>query len=142
MQLSNKQGFTLIELMIVIVILAVLVALAVPFYGKSAMKARREAAADMLLKAATIQEQRFFTTQSYTNNKALLGGPNSKKDYYTLDVFFPGGDATAGYTMTATVNSKGGQADDDECRVFTITHTQKVSVSDGANDTTQRCWPY
>lgn len=46
MRIKNKKGFSLVELMIVVVIMGVLVAVAIPLYGKITDNARRNTCRD------------------------------------------------------------------------------------------------
>ena len=69
MKAMNKQnrlsGFTLIEIMIVVVIVGVLAAIAVPQYQGYVLKGRRAAAQAFLLQVAQRQQQYFLDNRSY-----------------------------------------------------------------------------
>jgi type IV pilus assembly protein PilE len=73
---SRLRGFTLVELMIVIVIGAILLSLAVPAYTSSIRKTRRADAKTGLLELAG-REERFLTTNpaGYTTTPTDLGMP-------------------------------------------------------------------
>lgn len=62
---ARQRGFTLIEAMIVVVILAILASIAYPSYLEQIRKANRSVAKSALLEMANRQEQRFFTARSY-----------------------------------------------------------------------------
>jgi type IV pilus assembly protein PilE len=61
---SQNSGFTLIELMIVVVIIGVLVSIAYPSYQKHMTSTRRTDAQSALLQIAN-QQERFFTECNY-----------------------------------------------------------------------------
>ena len=63
---SNRKGFSLVELMIVVTIVGVLVALALPSYTRYARKANRGEAQQLLLNWANNQEIWRATHTSYT----------------------------------------------------------------------------
>ncbi|WP_439100689.1 type IV pilin protein [Congregibacter sp.] len=70
---SNRQsGFTLIELMIVVVILGILVTVALPSYQRSIVRSNRADAQAALLGFAQAMERRF--TQNYSYEAAAAGG--------------------------------------------------------------------
>ena len=71
--LKSKRGFTLVELMIVVVIMAILVAVAVPIYSAVTSNARKK---------ACITNMRELTTQitNYAMSKGTNLGTNSSTD--------------------------------------------------------------
>ena len=73
---NAQKGFTLIELMIVVAILGILSAIALPSYTKYVEKSRRTDAKVELLKIAQLQESFFAQQLSYANdlNELGLGG--------------------------------------------------------------------
>lgn len=64
MPASNSRGFTLIEVMIVVVIIGILAAVAYPSYQKHMTQTRRSDAQSALLQIAN-QQERFFTECNY-----------------------------------------------------------------------------
>ncbi|TAG05322.1 MAG: type IV pilin protein [Betaproteobacteria bacterium] len=61
----KTRGFTLIEVMIVVAIVGILAAIALPAYGQYVERARRNDAKAMLLEAAQYMERRFTESRSY-----------------------------------------------------------------------------
>jgi type IV pilus assembly protein PilE len=65
-------GFTLIELMIVIVIVAVLMGIALPAYQNQILRGHRAAAKAEILEIANRQEQYLLANRSYTDDESLI----------------------------------------------------------------------
>lgn len=121
-----QRGFTLIELMVVVVMIAILVAVAFPSYQNSIMKSRRVIAKTALLDIAAREEKYFSVNNVYTAN---LTGSNSLglasadlqdgngQIVYRLSLV---ADNTSNPpTFTATATPQGQQAKD-SCGAFTI----------------------
>lgn len=148
--MKKSQGFTLIELMIVVVIVAILAAVAIPSYQDSVQKTRRADAKEALTRVAAAQERYFFTNNSYTNDLTKLGVPasgDSLDGHYTIQAFVAPGTSTTQcgtdpcFRVVATAKLGGAQANDTQCRTFTILHTGKKTALDSANvDKTDKCW--
>jgi type IV pilus assembly protein PilE len=66
-------GFTLIELMIVVVIIAVLAAIALPAYQQYARETKRSDAHSALLRIAALQEKFFSDNNFYARSAVTLG---------------------------------------------------------------------
>lgn len=71
-------GFTLVEIMIVLVILFVLLLVALPRYGEQVHKTQRVLARAELQKVALRQEQYFTEQRAYATNLAELGYPGDR----------------------------------------------------------------
>lgn len=65
MNRSNLKGFTLIEMMIVVAIVGILAAVAIPSYRSHIVKAARVEAQTELLELAALQEKIFLNSNSY-----------------------------------------------------------------------------
>jgi type IV pilus assembly protein PilE len=128
------RGFTLIELMIVVAILAIIIAIGYPAYRDQVMKSRRAEGMGELLELADRME-RFYSGNGTYNGASL--GPDvddvyettTEKGNYTLGITSA---TTTLFTITATPN--GPQAND-KCGTFTLTSSGTKSAS-GGND----CW--
>ena len=68
MKRTNKAGFTLIELMIVVAIISILASVALPSYRNSIVRASRSAAQTQLLDLASFQEKIFLNSNAYTSS--------------------------------------------------------------------------
>jgi type IV pilus assembly protein PilE len=66
--LPNAGGFTLIELMIVVIIVAVLLTVGLPAYQDQIIRGHRAAAKGEMLEIANRQQQYLLSNRTYTNN--------------------------------------------------------------------------
>jgi type IV pilus assembly protein PilA len=98
---KNEKGFTLIELMIVIAIIGILAAIAIPQFTRYRQRSRDSSAQSDLRNAATAQEGFFVDASRYTQTEALLIG--STYGLYTSDkvVFTIVGADNVSYVMKA-----------------------------------------
>jgi len=102
---KNEEGFTLIELMIVIAIIGILAAIAIPQFSAYRTRSFNAAAAADIRNAATAQEAYFVDNQAYCTASASLEGATYGlylSENVTLTVTAA---TTSGYTMTATHSS-------------------------------------
>jgi len=106
-------GFTLIELMVVVAIIAILASIAFPAYQDSVRKSRRTEARDLLLSAAQSLERQYTNTNSYAGLTVAKNGI-----YYNLTVSPVA--PTTSFTLKAT--AKGDQAKDTACSEMTFTN--------------------
>lgn len=135
--MKQERGFTLLELMIVVVIIAILAAIAIPTYGRYAIRAHRVDGQELLLRIANAQE-RFYATNNHYGALTELGYDNpalSEKRYYSVSMDPAAASTTQSFTATAA--PKNGQAKDD-CADLTITNTG-VKASSGMT-TNGSCW--
>ena len=128
MQIWNKsKGFTLIELVIVTLVIAILAAIAYPAYQDSVLKSKRADAKELLLRTAQAQERHFTQFAQYATNPGGAVGPAnlgltaanlvSDGGFYNLLLANPGGVIT--YTLTANDTLNG----DAFCGSLTLTQT-------------------
>jgi prepilin-type N-terminal cleavage/methylation domain-containing protein len=94
--LRNSKGFTLIELMIVVVIIGILAAIAIPKFNSVSQNAKQAEAGPVLKQICSLQGTFFQENGAYAASIDLLTGfdnPNAK--YFDFTV-------TGGATSTAT----------------------------------------
>jgi type IV pilus assembly protein PilE len=120
-------GFTIIELMIVIMIVAILVSLAYPSYVGYVRKAKRGEAQQLLLNWAINQEIWRSNNTAYT---ATLAPAHDNYTFAASDV------GAATYTLTATASSTD-QAKD-EARDGTPCAT--ITLNQAGAKTAAACW--
>ncbi len=121
-------GFTLVELMIVLVVVAVLAAVALPSYQASVRKGRRAEAFTALSLLQQAQERWRSNNASYTatlpNTAGAASAPNglgvaatTASGLYTIGV---NNQSSTGYTATATAVAGTSQARDGDCKVLGV----------------------
>lgn len=84
---KNQQGFTLIEVMIVVAIVAILAAIALPSYRSSVLKGNRSDGYAILNEIMQAQERYAASNDIYVTNLALLGyadPQNSPEGYFSV----------------------------------------------------------
>ena len=102
--MRKNEGFTLIELMIVIAIIGILAAIAIPQFSAYRIRSYNSAADADLRNAATAQEAYYVDKQTYTSAPTELIG--ATYGFYTSQgVTVTGGAGTAQYTMSSIHSS-------------------------------------
>ena len=121
---SIRNGFTLIELMIAVAVVAILTAIAYPSYVEQVNKSRRAEAKSAVLQTASLQE-RFYTLNNAYSNTLLASSTR-----YTITVTTP---ATDTYTITAVP-----QFTDEKCGTLTYNQLGTQTISGSAD--LAYCW--
>ncbi len=78
----NARGFSLIELMIVVAIVGILAAVAIPAYYNHISRSRQAEAAQTLLQIKTAQERYYAMNDQYAPNITMLDGFSSADPIY------------------------------------------------------------
>lgn len=153
--LPRIAGFTLIELMIVVVIVTILLSIAVPSYMTQIRESRRTDARTALLDLAGREESYNASMNAYTNIAANLGygafPVQIGSGYYTITVACvaaygaalacdPNANPPVGpsYYLTATPVAGTSQANDAQCTSFSV-DSQGNQFSTGSLPATT-CW--
>ncbi len=147
---ARATGFTLIELMVTVMIVAVLASIAVPSYLSSVRKSRRTEARQALLDLAGREERYLATSTTYSQAGTDLGysalPATTASGYYTIDIdaasfTAPSATATAYFKAVATPVAGKGQDKDSTCASLSVDSqgVQKSTDSSGA-DSTATCW--
>lgn len=138
--MRNSVGFTLIEVLVTVAIVAILAAIAIPNYSQYVQKTRRTDAQEKLLDMAAQQERWFFNNNQYTDNAANVGAAASKDGYYAVTITVTGTPPTQ-YSLSAKPVSTRSQSSDSKCAEFIIDNTGRPTAKDkDGHDATEICW--
>lgn len=126
-----QRGFTLIELMLVVVIIGILAGIALPGYQEYVRQARRAEVATVLLENAQLLERHYARHGGYDVGTAGLAdqSPVSGAAVYQVVTTL----AAESFTLTATA-VPGGIMAGDACAVYTLNQVNQRAPADS------RCW--
>ena len=136
--MTGTRGFTIIELMIVVVIVGLLFAIALASYEGHVLRSNRADAQGILLDISAREERFLAQNNTYTTDISgvtglNLGATTSSEGYYNLTVAACAtGTIAICYLVTAT--ARGGQTSDTDCLIIT---NDSAGVKAG---TTDNCW--
>jgi type IV pilus assembly protein PilE len=158
MKQRQQDGFTLIELMIVVAILGILAAIAIPSYQDSVRKSRRADAKGALMGLANAMERHFTTTNSYlgaagTNaTPADTGAPriyapkspvDGSPKYYNLTINTATASTYILYAAPITTAASGDSIaqKNDKCGTLTLSNTGVRDITGQASGVQSAdCW--
>ncbi|WP_075879578.1 type IV pilin protein [Vreelandella massiliensis] len=103
-QPRRQCGFTLIELMIVVVIIGIIASVAYPSYTRYVERSIRTDAHAGLAQAASELERCYTRTYSYTDDSCEVTD-ESPEEYYNLNVTHETDGDDGGYTVTAKLKN-------------------------------------
>jgi len=137
-----QSGFTLIEVMIVVVIISILAAVAVPSYQSYILRSKRADATNKLTDIANQQLQYFMDNRVYgtldstgldlPQGDCAAGEASSEEGLYCISIDPVAPSNT--YELIAT--PQGGQASDSECATITYDSADTKDSTGGGT----KCW--
>jgi type IV pilus assembly protein PilE len=141
-KITASRGFTLIELMITVGIVAILATIATVAYTSQTQKSRRTDARSAILDLAGREEKLFTTTNAYSGTPSDLGyAPVGTpfpvtvgSGYYTVTVAVP--NPPVSYLITATAT--GTQVNDTACTTLSV--DQLGNQTSTGTGTASTCW--
>lgn len=151
--MRQQQGFTLIELMIVVAIIAVIAGIGYPSYTQYVTKAKRSAAQGFMLQIASREEQYLADARTYTDlfttpvgNALYMTPPAETTGKYTFSITVITLNTHADYIANAalpqyiiTATPQGGQATSDT-KCGTLTLNSVGTKGESGTGTVADCW--
>lgn len=137
---ARSIGFTLLELLITVMVIAVLAAIAYPNYTRQVQKSRRTDAHSLLMRIAAEQERYFTNFNRYTAD--LTGAPpgglgmaqvTSENGFYTATATTANANQTYQLTATPTGNQL-----TDNCGALTLNSSDQRTFA--GNEDNGNCW--
>lgn len=157
----RQRGFTLMELVVAMTVVAILAAIAIPNYTAYVERGKRAAARSVLMDASGFLERSFTTNGCYNRTTvancqaqagatlalpaALTRAPSEGRASYALTVSFAGSATGQAYTLTATPCGTAGTCPagsepfvDTQCGSFTLTQGGVRGIT--GSGTIAACW--
>jgi type IV pilus assembly protein PilE len=140
---ARTAGWTLIELMVALLILAILATFALPAYRSHALRAHRVEATSALLELAAAQERFYLHHDRYASHTELAAAPPqglglaqmTRNGRYRLTI-----DVADTRVFSASAAASGDQAADERCSTLAIDAYGSRTATSAAGIAAARCW--
>ena len=140
--MTRQRGFTLVELMIVVVIIAILAAIAIPAFGRYAYRAHRVDGQELLLRIANAQE-RYYAVNNHYGSLTNIGFASglSDKGYYLANTV-PAAPATSQVYQAFAVPQGAQIGDNKWCGTLSINNAgvKTPGPASAASNSNGSCW--
>ena len=133
-----QQGFTLIEVMVVVAIVGILSAIAYPSYTEYIARGHRAEARANLLQAAQWMERAATANGTYPTASSAASAIAALEAQLKMDRYGIKVDSANGSSYTLTATPKGAQLKD-KCGSYTLTQSGKRDVA-SATLSVADCW--
>lgn len=139
--MRQQRGFSLMELMVVVAIIGIIAAVAMPSYSKYVLDTRRTAATSCLNELAQFMERAYTSSMNYgqfNGAPTVLPQTSCRTD---LDAFYTFSMNSTVQTFTLTAAPKGPQLKDTACATLTLNQAG-IRTAAGSNTAAivQKCW--
>jgi len=131
--MNRSRGFSLIELVIVVAIIAILSSIAMGYFGGNVIAANRTEGRSALQAAAATLEKCRSLYGSYNHANCSYADFVSETGLYSIS----GAIAASSFTLTATPVAGASQSADSDCTTLTLANTG-IKGATGAD--TSQCW--
>jgi type IV pilus assembly protein PilE len=134
--MSPNKGFSLIEVMIAVAIVAILVAVALPSYQRYVIRTGRTEARTLMVEVAALQERFRYNNPGYATSLGDLGLTTPLETENRRYVVTMNPATATAFTLVATRQNS--QASDAECGNLTLTNAGVRGES--GTGTAAECW--
>jgi len=125
-----QKGFTLVEMMMVLAVLSIILAIAIPSYRQHVQKTNRTEATTGLLAIAAAQEKFYVKNNTYTDSDTDFELGTLRHYSFAVELLDDG----SGFRATAEPN-----VDDPDCESISIDHTGRKTYVGTIPDSVG-CW--